>query len=255
MKENLHGFMDQPLTRYLPELEKRDTRFTKITPENLINMRSGIAFDNDVSFPFYNEDKPIVYYASDLEKVLFSHPEIESEPGPFLYNDFNPNLLALAFERASGRSIQELLQAELWSPLNAQYDALWMTDYRGYPLMESGLGATPVDLARIGQIMLDVGESSSDFIPPDWHRQSTQLNNNKPVYNDGKPAWHYQYGWWVMPRYSGLADYAAIGHLGQYIYVSPQSRMVIVRTGFGKGKWSDSDFIRLFYQAAGALRP
>lgn len=248
------GFMDESLSNYLPELTARDPEFSDITATHLINMRSGIAFDSDVTFPFYNEDKPLIYYADDLKKILFKHPEIESAPGPFHYNDFNPNLLALAFERATNKSIKHLLQTELWTPIGAEFDAVWMTDSHGFPLIDSGLGATPVDLVRIGQIMLDVGEGSSDFIPNHWHKASTVVDDRKPIFTKGKPQWHYQQGWWIMPRSADLADYSAIGHLGQYIYVSPQSRVVVVRTGYGRGSWKDEDFINLFFKTSTELR-
>ena len=50
--EDTQEFMQKPITRYLPELEEKDSRFALITPAHLINMRSGAAFSSDVSFPF-----------------------------------------------------------------------------------------------------------------------------------------------------------------------------------------------------------
>lgn len=66
-----------------------------------------------------------------------------------------------------------------------------------------------------------------------------------------RKAWYLGMLIAVMSRESGAADYSAIGHLGQYVYVSPQSDLVIVRTGMNKGDWHDDDFIRLFYDVAG----
>lgn len=248
--EKLPSFMNESITHYVPELADRDSRFTNITNSDLINMRSGIAFDSEVSFPFYNEDEPLIYYSHSIKKVILNHTEIDGNPGVFVYNDFNPNILGLALERASGRTLPELLQSEFWTAIGAANDAVWMTDYKGVPLMESGLGAAPVDLALIGQTMLEVGAGLSDFIPQEWHTISSSVPNEKPVKTYGEPVWHYKNGWWIMPRNSGAADYSAIGHLGQYIYISPQSELVIVRTGMHTGEWDDIDFIQFFYEAA-----
>ncbi len=246
----LSGFMEGSVAQYVPELIDRDSRFENISHSDLINMRSGIAIKREVSFPYFTEDLPLLYYSDSVRKVVLNRAEIESAPGEFVYNDFNPGLLGLAFERASGRSLPELLQSELWNPMGATNDAVWMTDYEGVPLMAAGLGAAPIDLALMGQTMLEVGAGLSDVIMQRWHTSSTSISSEKPANSDAEPAWYYENGWWVMPREAGAPDYSAIGHLGQYVYVSPQSDLVIVRTGMHKGDWSDEDFIQLFYDVA-----
>lgn len=44
-----------------------------------------------------------------------------------------------------------------------------------------------------------------------------------------------------------------MGHLGQYIYLSPKNNIVIVRTGTSQGNLNDAEFLQLFYDAAQAL--
>jgi hypothetical protein len=45
--------------------------------------------------------------------------------------------------------------------------------------------------------------------------------------------------WWGVERPIGTPDFYAAGDHGQYVYVSPQHRMVIVRTGVEFGaSWS-----------------
>ena len=44
--------VDEPVTTYLPELLKNDARFAKITLRHLLQMRSGIAFDEGYRSPF-----------------------------------------------------------------------------------------------------------------------------------------------------------------------------------------------------------
>ena len=46
--------IDDPLTKYVPELADRDPRFSDITLAHLIDMRSGIAFNNDVFISIFS---------------------------------------------------------------------------------------------------------------------------------------------------------------------------------------------------------
>ena len=42
---------------------------------------------------------------------------------------------------------------------------------------------------------------------------------------------YYKYGWWGLKKNGGNYDFMAMGVLGQFIYVCPQKRMIIVRNG------------------------
>ena len=58
--------------------------------------------------------------------------------------------------------------------------------------------------------------------------------------------------WWGVERPSGPPDFYAAGDHGQYIYVSPQQRVVIVRTGVEYGVQS-SQWVGAFTRAADGL--
>lgn len=74
-------------------------------------------------------------------------------------------------------------------------------------------------------------------MPAEWVDESTRYTTE----ND--PALTYQYGWWTFRR-EGLGDYyAAIGNKGQYLFVFPQQRLVILRQGIERGK---VDWTQLF---------
>lgn len=61
-------------------------------------------------------------------------------------------------------------------------------------------------------------------IPNDWIKESTSFENSIP--SNWKNT-NYNYLWWVLSN----GDYFANGHFGQYIYVSPRTKTVIVRLG------------------------
>src|SRR3954452_18927915 len=150
-----------PITHWIPELGERDHRFADITLADLVDMRSGIGFRVVARFPWFNEDAPRVYYASDLEAATLDDPAVESAPGTFTYNDWAPNLLGIAYRRATGRLMTGPDATELWSSLCAEHSAQWLVDGHGFPWHESGFVATAPDIARIGQLLLD--DRTSDF--------------------------------------------------------------------------------------------
>ena len=64
---------------------------------------------------------------------------------------------------------------------------------------------------------------------------------------------YYKYFWWGDERPGGKSDFHAVGNKGQYIYISPQKNVIIVRTGFDYGIPS-SRWLHLFYQLADAYK-
>lgn len=59
----------------------------------------------------------------------------------------------------------------------------------------------------------------------------------------------YGYFWWGIER-DGRYDFYANGRFGQFIYISPQARLVIVRNGTGHGGLNDWYFGNYFSQLA-----
>lgn len=221
---------DDPITQWIPELAERDPRFTRITLGELVDMRSGIAFQVAASFPWFNQDAPRVYYASDLEDATLKYPRIQSAPGTFTYNDWAPNLLGIAYQRATGNLMTGSAEAALWSDLGAQNPALWLVDGHGFPWHESGFVASAGDIARIGQLLLDSPDS-------DFTRRSAAALNSPVVSRDaGAPPGYgsvpmgYGNGLWILHDTTEPA-YAALGYHGQVMIVDPSTDTVIVRLG------------------------
>jgi CubicO group peptidase (beta-lactamase class C family) len=60
------GSVDDPITRYVPELAERDRRFEKITLRHLLAMRSGLRYEENGG-PW--GDDTATYYAPDLRAL------------------------------------------------------------------------------------------------------------------------------------------------------------------------------------------
>lgn len=90
-----------------------------------------------------------------------------------------------------------------------------------------------------------------------WVEQATQPEGKPSSYYGDDPFFvslghYYKYFWWGDRRSGGMSDFYAVGNKGQYIYISPQKRVIIVRNGFDFGIPS-SRWLRLFYQLADGL--
>jgi CubicO group peptidase (beta-lactamase class C family) len=226
LDEGLIDGISDPVTEYLPELAARDRRFERITLRHLLTMSSGLRYEEQ-SLPLPWGDDIETYYGTNLRKIALEHTEIEREPGQeWLYNNYNPLLLGLVLERATGMSVSEYLATRLWQPLGAEGDATWSLDSEGsgFEKMESGFNATPVDYARFGLLLLHEGQwNGTRIISGEWVRAATAADATTD------PAEHYQYFWWVDTERPGR--FYALGNFGQYIYVAPDSGTVIVRSG------------------------
>jgi CubicO group peptidase (beta-lactamase class C family) len=225
----IHSVTD-PVTEYVPELAQRDTRFDQITLQDLLTMSSGIRYEEQ-SLPLPWGDDVNTYYGTDLRDLALNGTQIERASGQeWHYDNYNPLLLGLVLERATGMSVSEYMATRLWQPLGAEFDATWSldSDADGFEKMESGLNAAPVDYARFGELFLHGGRwNGSEIVPRDWVLEATANDTTTD------PAPHYGYFWWIDTARPGR--FYALGNLGQYIYVAPDADTVIVRLGSAWG--------------------
>jgi CubicO group peptidase (beta-lactamase class C family) len=222
--------LDEPVTAGLPELGERDPRFAGITLADLLDMRSGIAFEEHTSFPWVNRDAPAVYYATDLAGATVRRPRVDSAPGPFVYNDYAPNLVGLAVQRGHGVALTQDPLRRLWADLGAEHPARWSVDDRGFAYHESGLVVTARDLARIGRLMLDGGRAGGRQVAQAaFLERSLHPDGRAPATTFAGVTVGYRNGWWVLPRADGGADLAAMGAHGQLMLVAPATGTVVVQ--------------------------
>jgi len=220
--------VDDPLTKYIPELSARDSRFSTITLHNLLAMRSGLAWNTNGLF----NDDTVVWNTTALREAVLSRVRIAEKAGStFLYNDFNPLLLGIVLERTTGRTVTQWLEDTLWNPLGAQYDGSVLIDSveGGFEKMESGLTGRPIDILRLGVLYLDGGNWNGDqLIPNQWVEQTTDYASASPSLFD--PNLLYAMGWWTR-IVDGVQIFYAWGDHGEYVVVVPSLDMVVTRFG------------------------
>ena len=242
------------VTRYLPELARRDPRLGRITVRDLLRMASGLRYVEDRE-PY---DNRWTYLPPDLRRAALERSTVVEEPGTrWLYNNYNPLLIGMILERVSHRTVTALLQDWIWTPLGMERGGSWSIDSRahGFEKMESGINARPLDFAKLGALYLHHGRwNGRQVVSASWVRDATQPWPEPPGYYEDQgffgPGGHYfGYFWWGDTRAGGESDFHTVGNKGQYIWCSPQLHLIIVRTGMefgiGSGAW-----LRLFRQVA-----
>lgn len=252
--EGYIGSVDDRMIDYLPEMKGRG--FDDLTIRHLLNMSTGIRHLPDEEPSLWGDltqfrDGKLAYYYPDLRSLALQVKPDGEQPGArFNYNKYHPLLLGMILERTTGMPVSQYLEAKLWSPLGMEYPATWSLDSErsGFEKMESGINARAIDFAKFGSLFLHQGNwRGKQLIPADWVFESTAPDpeDNRPwrSYPEWKEAnGYYKYMWWGKRNEDGTYDYAAQGHLGQWIYVSPGENMVIVRFGLDNGgvdSWAD----------------
>jgi hypothetical protein len=105
----------------------------------------------------------------------------------------------------------------------------WLDSPDGVEIGGSGISATLRDYGRFGMFMLSGGVvDGKSVLPKGWAYEAT----TPKILKNGAPL-QYGYLWWPAPDAQGQRDaaYAAIGIHGQYLYVNPVTRVVIVVWG------------------------
>mgnify|MGYP003828573967 CR=1 FL=1 len=209
-----------PITKYLTDF--KNPGFEKITIENLLNMESGIRFRENYFNPMAEIGK--YYYGNNLKKYVYNL-KVEKDPGvEFQYRSVNTLLLGMIVEKATGMPIVNYYQEKLWSPLGMEYDATLNIDSKKGNQVKcyTGLNARTIDYAKFGRLYLNKGNwNGKQIIPEEW-----VLETITPITKE-RSSEYYKYQW----RIDNAGNFWAAGLLGQYVFVNPRTKVIIVRTG------------------------
>jgi CubicO group peptidase (beta-lactamase class C family) len=233
--DGLIDSVDDPVTRYVPELLQRDRRFADITLRHLLTMSSGLRYD-ERGLPWSDDAK--TYYATDMRTLAIEETEIVEEPGiRWHYNNYNALLLGLVLERATGDTVASYLEDELWRPMGMEWDASWSLDSEAHAFekMESGINARARDFLKLGALFLEKGRwRDEQLVPRAWVRLVTATEARTD------PLRAYGYFWWTDER-DGEQYFSARGNLGQLVFVWPERDLVVARFGsdFGYERWPE----------------
>lgn len=177
-----------PVTKYIPELKKKDPKFEQLTVEHVLNMRTGFKFNENSYFPFSKATR-LYYGTNHLGKV--KKAKFKRNPGEvFEYQSLTTALLGVIVERATGKNLSDYLQEKVWTPVGMENRATWDVDDKRHHSNRAhvGVNATAIDLAKIGRLYLNNGNwNGTQIVSANWVKSSTT-----PIPNN----LGYQYQWW-----------------------------------------------------------
>jgi CubicO group peptidase (beta-lactamase class C family) len=229
--------LDDPATKYVPELA--GTGYDGATIRQLLQMRSGVDYQErydfgaNPSFAGKLHEQAII-----LNRMRFADGALETKrantPGStFNYSTLDTFVLGWVLERATGKPLAEFTQDVLWGPLGAEADAYWLADGppgAGRELAGMGYNAVLRDFGRLGQLMLNDGmRGEQRVLPAGWMTAATTM---LPFAAEGRRPGFLGYGFQIWQVDDEPGAYAAVGLAGQYIYVHPQTRTVIVKLSY-----------------------
>lgn len=226
--------LDDQVVAYVPEL--KGTPFDGASVRDLLLMKSGVDREDNYQPPAgspgaqLREDTMVLNRRRTVDEAFMV--KRADKPGQtFRYSTLNTNILGWVLEKAIGKPVNEYMSERLWIPLGAEADGFFLTDGPpgiGRPTNGMGFNAVLRDYARIGQMMLHQGRlGNRQIISANWVKESTVPTGPEPV----TPREHqgYQYQWWTLVDSNA---YMAVGLQGQFIYVDPDTRTVVVKLSY-----------------------
>ena len=225
--------IDDAVTDYLPELKKKDPMWQRLTIRHLLDMQSGLDFDD----AYYLNLKYLKRLIA-ITRLNYGHHvmrqirglKFRCEPGTqYRYESMTSQILGVVIERASKKRFVDYLSEKVWKPLQMESPALINIDSRRHrvPHTFGGITLTMKDLAKIGRLYLNRGVwNGQRIVSEEWIRLSTEYDTS----NKG-----YHFNWYNSSSYGAKKPqspgYYALGICAQVLYVNPFKNLIMVRVG------------------------
>ncbi len=248
VQDGLIGGLDDPVTKYLPQL--RGSGYDGASIRNVLQMASGIRWNETYTDPSSDRRKMLDLQMKQrpgaLLQFMATLPRAARPGTEWNYNTGETYVLGALVRAAVKRPLSEYLSDKIWSSFAMEEDATWWTESPGgVEFGGSGFAATLRDYGRFGQFVLQDGVAGGKHVVPDgWFPKAGQP---KRVGDQLVP---YGYMWWSEPE----GAFRAFGIFGQSIYVNPKVNAVIVvwsaqEKPTGSAIVNDTDFFAGVLQA------
>ncbi|MCK0129823.1 serine hydrolase [Erythrobacter sp. F6033] len=221
----------------------------EITLRQLLQMSSGLRHTEAGDPPYESSEVRMLFLdgRDDMARWAKEQP-LEAEPGEnFEYSsnttvilaDIAASALTSSDDAETRRSaVDDYLKERLFEPLGmssmvAEYDA------SGTLIGGSLMHATARDWAKFGEFMRNQGRSpdGEQLVPSRWVSAMTEPSPTAPQY--GFQTWlnrplganGAEFGHPLFPERAPASLFSLIGHMGQYVLVSPEQGVTLVRLG------------------------
>ena len=225
MSEGRIRSVDDFAAAYVPEL--KGSEYGKTPIRDLLHMSSGMTV-NESS----NQADVLSWSVKNDGEMIARIDTRAATPGTrFSYNGIDTEVLALILHNVIDHSLSDYLGEKVWKPIGAESDASWIIDSSGQEVGYFGFNAVLRDYARFGRLLAwDGCWQGNQIIPKQWIIDATTNRNSDPQLAPGAatPFLGYGYQVWILPESRRM--FALLGAHGQYIFVDPTSKLVMVQT-------------------------
>ena len=201
-------------------------RARSVRIRDLLSMTSGYDCD-DLATPAFACEHAM-YETDDWVQYSLDLPIVHARGEHWAYNSSSLILAGEAIARSSGMPLEEFADAYLFGRLGIERFQ-WAVSPQGRAWIGGGARMVPVDMAKIGQLMLNGGVwEGRRLLSERWIEMSTRP---QAEYHAGVD---YGFIWQLGQFFLGgelIPAYWASGNGGQYIVVFPAHDLVVVFTG------------------------
>lgn len=151
----------------------------------------------------------------------------------FTYQTPNTDVLAWLLTELTAKTLSELMHEVLWSRIGTERDGFWIVNPEGVETSGSGLLTTTRDMARLGRLLLQMGNVDGEQIIAEKAVQDIRIGGDKDAFARGPAAspmnqgQSYRNQWWVTHDWGG--SFQALGYGGQILYIAPRVDLVIAK--------------------------
>ena len=221
----------------------------EITLRQLLQMRSGLRHTEAGDPPYESSEVRMLFLdgRDDMARWAKEQP-LEAEPGAMFEYSSNTSVIladiAASVLTASRdpdtrrKAVADYLEARLFGPLGMT-SMVPEFDASGTLIGGSLIHGTARDWAKLGEFLRRKGSApdGSRLIPARWIEQMLTPSPKSPQYGfqiwlnreyrqAGSPEEHP-----LFPERAPSSLFSLIGHMGQYVIVSPSQRLTLVRLG------------------------
>lgn len=235
VEDGVIASLDAPVVEYAPDLV--GGAYDGATIRNVLNMASGVVFDEDYldSNSDINKMGRVLALGGSMDGFA---AELDATFAPagseWKYTSIDTHVLSMVIRGATGEPIAKLLSEKIIAPMGLEYAPYYLTDGFGTAFVLGGLNLTTRDYARMGQMFLQNGRyNGTQIVPEDWVAASTV-----PSAPTAEGAIGYGYQWWI-PQGGVEGEFMARGIYGQYVYIN-RARGVVIATNAADRKFRET---------------
>jgi CubicO group peptidase (beta-lactamase class C family) len=238
----LYGILDEPnpttarldrsvldvFSRY-GDLQNVDARKRALTLGHLLEMRTSMDFWEQ---PYAGSPLDQMNRSTgDWIRFVLDRSMTGSPGSAWSYNSGAAIVSCGVIREVTGTAPDAFARQNLFAPIGVSGETWFRSPFDNLPHCGGGLGLKPMDMARVGYLVLRGGRwGDRVVVPASWITASTRaITRPTPGFFTGlNPG--YGYFWWLFPITRGGSDTGVItasGAGGQWIFVVPALDLVV----------------------------